>query len=112
MLQNLANQYWLTYTKIWPKLAGFKCPTVKLNNRLSATGGYNKSEENVIHLSGKFMPNNKHEMLTVTLPHELAHQIDYNLNGWKTGARHHRASWKNIMVKIGLEPEIYHKMVL
>lgn len=112
MMQKHANTLWKKYIKIWPKLADFKCPTVIINNRLSATGGYNRSEDNLIHLSGKFMVNNRNEMRNVTLPHELAHQIDFNLNGWAKGQRHHRNSWKMIMIDIGLLPEIYHHMVL
>ena len=112
MYQNIAESYWFEYSKIWPVLLSHRCPTIVINNRLSATAGVNYSEKNIVHLSGKFLVNNREEMLKVTLPHELAHQIDFILNGWKRGARHHRASWKAIMVKIGLPPALYHKMVL
>ena len=110
--QNLAESYWFAYRKIWPILAKHPCPTIEINNRFTATGGVNYSQLNLVKLSGKFMNNNLETIARVILPHELAHQIDFILHGWKHGARHHRDSWKIIMVKIGLEPDIYHNMVL
>ena len=111
-IQELAQAYWRKYAEIWPVLNRHPCPKVEINNRFTATGGINYSEKNLIQLSGKFMVNNRQEMLIVTLPHELAHQIDFILYGWSYGQKHHRQTWKTIMIKIGLEPEIYHKMVL
>ncbi|MFI3218376.1 MAG: SprT-like domain-containing protein [Methylococcales bacterium] len=110
--QNLAESYWLAYAKIWPVLAKHPCPTIEINNRFTATGGINYSDRNLVKLSGKFMVNNREQIARITLPHELAHQIDFILHGWKHGARHHRDSWKVVMVKIGLPPDIYHTMVL
>jgi len=110
--QNLAESYWFAYSKIWAILAKHPCPTIEVNNRFTSTGGVNYSDRNLIKLSGKFMINNREQIAKVTLPHELAHQIDFILHGWKRGARHHRQSWKDIMIKIGLPPEIYHNMVL
>lgn len=111
-LQTRTEKLWGNYCEIFPKLVRFDPPQIILNNRLSATAGYNRSEENVVHLATKFFVNNKQEMLYTTLPHELAHQIDFNLHGWKKGQMHHRKSWQIIMVKIGLPPLVYHEMVL
>lgn len=111
-LQNLAEKLWESYAEIFPRLVKFDCPKIILNNRLTKTAGYNISQDNVIHLAKRFFGNNEHEMLYTTLPHELAHQIDYNLNGWKVGDRHHNKKWQVIMVKIGLPPLLYHEMVL
>lgn len=111
-LQQLAENLWLEYCEIFPKLVKFDCPKIKINNRYTRTGGMNYSEENLVELGGKFFANNKKQMLEVTLPHELAHQIDYNLYGWKSREKHHRKSWCEIMVLIGLAPDIYHTMEL
>jgi predicted SprT family Zn-dependent metalloprotease len=111
-LQNLAEAYWRAYAKKFPFAVADKCPTVEFNNRFTSTGGVNYSERNLIQLAKKFYVKYPDRMLTVTLPHELAHQIDFNLYGWTKGERHHRQTWKNIMVKIGLPPDIYHDMVL
>ena len=111
-LQKLAEKLWNTYCEIFPKLVKFDCPRVEWNNRFTTTGGISYSERRLVQLAGKFFVKYPDEMLQVTLPHELAHQIDYDLNGWKYRAKHHRDSWKIIMVKIGLPPEIYHTMVL
>lgn len=109
-LQLLAGRYWLGYRKIFPKLASFECPTIIINNRFTKTGGVNKSEENIVELAGKFFANNSSAMRNITLPHELAHQIDFNLNGWYRGKKHHGKGWQEIMVLIGQIPDPYHYM--
>ena len=109
-MQALAQYYWREYIAIFPKLNGFDCPKIVINNRLSRVIAYNRSEENIINMGGKFMVNNLDAMKTLILPHELAHQIDYNLNGWTKGNRHHRQSWKNIMGMIGQAPELYYDL--
>ena len=111
-LQNLAEAYWRKYAKVFPFAAHHKCPTVKWNNRFTSTGGVNYSERNAVELARKFYVKFPEQILTVTLPHELAHQIDYNIYGWSKGDRHHRQTWKNIMIKIGLPANIYHDMRL
>ena len=109
-MQALAEYYWREYIKVFPKLKDFDCPKIVINNRLSRVIAYNRSEENIINMGGKFMVNNLDAMKTLILPHELAHQIDYNLNGWTKGDRHHRRSWKIIMVKIDQAPELYYNL--
>lgn len=111
-LQVLANKYWYGYCKIFHELNKFKCPIIKINNRFTKTGGVNRSELNTIELAGKYFANNMPVMLDVILPHEIAHQIDYNLNGWHTGKKHHGKSWQEIMVLINQIPDPYHYMVL
>ena len=110
-LQAYSENLWLEYCEIFPALVKFDCPKIVLNNRLSSTGGRCFSWLNKVDLATKFFVNNHDEMLRVTLPHELAHQIDRNLNG-DCMNKHHRPSWKAIMIKIGLPPDRCHKMVL
>jgi predicted SprT family Zn-dependent metalloprotease len=49
-------------------------------------------------------------MLSVILPHELAHQIDFNLFGESEKKHGHGKNWVNVMVKLGLEPNRYHSL--
>jgi predicted SprT family Zn-dependent metalloprotease len=46
-------------------------------------------------------------MLKVILPHELAHQVDWDINK-KDG---HGPTWKSIMVNYGLPPDRLHNLV-
>jgi predicted SprT family Zn-dependent metalloprotease len=110
-LQTLAEIKWAEYCEIFPKLVKFDCPKIVLNNRLTSTGGRCFSWLNKVDLATKFFVNNQDAMLRITLPHELAHQIDRNLNG-DCMNRHHRQSWKEIMIKIGLPPDRCHFMKL
>ena len=111
-LQKLTESLWGDYVEIYPKLVRFDPPKIILNNRLTKTAGYNWSEKNTIDLAAKFFVNNKANMLQVILPHELAHQIDHNLNGWHDTKKHHGRDWKAIMVDIGQAPNVYHTMTL
>ena len=110
-----AAKYWAEYRLVFSILHAFECPKIILNNRLSSTAGRNHPEENKIDLGTKFLAHSK-EYATIIhteiLPHEMAHQIDYNLNGWPIGNRWHRDEWKVIMVKIGQKPERCHSMDL
>ena len=111
-LNELAKKFWTRYQFIFPKLVQFPCPKIVLSNRLSKTAGLSHCEDNKVTLAAKFLAKFPKEISYVTLPHELAHQIDFNLNGWYTRKPHHGKQWIEIMVKIGQEPEPYHKMVL
>ncbi len=111
-LQALAESLWETYCEIFPELVKFDCPTIKVNNRFTKCAGRNDSAENVVELGGKFIAQFPDNMLTVILPHEMAHQIDFNLNGWYDRKPHHGKTWQIIMTKIGLPADPYHTMVL
>ena len=103
---------WAKFVRLYPKLKGFRTPTVSINNRLSATAGRCFTEDSRYELSGKFLAKFPREILTVILPHELAHQVDYNLNGWYARKKHHGPEWCAIMGAYGLPPEPYHRMEL
>ena len=111
-LQKLAEKLWAEYAETFPRLVKFDCPKIIINNRFTSTGGVNDSYDNRVELAGKFFANNKKAMLEVTLPHELAHQIDFNLNGWYNRRKHHNSKWCEIMVLIGQIPDPYHYMKL
>ena len=111
-LQKMAEKLWDEYAETFPALLHFDCPKVTINNRFTKTAGCNRTETNHIEMAGKFLAKFEWNMLNVILPHELAHQIDYNLNGWHKGKLHHGKTWVVIMVKLGQNPEPYHRMVL
>ena len=111
-LNAYARRLWDSYCEIFPALVKFDCPTIKLNNRFTKTAGCNYQQENTIDLGAKFLTQFKNTMLSVILPHELAHQIDFNLYGESEKKCGHGKNWCIIMVKIGQEPKKYHSMEL
>ena len=109
-LQKYAENLWLEYCLIFPKLVKYDCPDIILNNRFTKTAGCNYQEINVVHIAAKFMPKHKSAMLSVILPHELAHQIDFNLYGASEKKCGHGKSWCRVMEKIGLSATRYHSL--
>ena len=103
-----AQRVWDTYCEIYPQLVKFDCPQIKLNARFTKTAGNCEVENNVINLGLKFFAKYHDEMMQVIIPHEIAHQIDYNLNG--IPARWHGANWQIIMQDYGLPAKPYHNM--
>ena len=111
-LQSLTENLWDSYAENFPALVRFDAPKIIINNRFTKCAGVNKSADNIVELGGKFLAQFPDEMTRVILPHELAHQIDFNLNGWYDRKPHHGKTWQVIMHKIGLPADPYHTMVL
>lgn len=111
-LQKLTDKLWDDYSETFPRLVRFNPPIIKINNRFTKTAGCNRTEDNIIELAGKFLAQFPDNMLRVILPHEIAHQIDFDLNGWYDRKPHHGKEWIEIMVKIGQKPNPYHSMIL
>lgn len=111
-LQKITTRLWREYSEVYPKLVRFDPPRIILNNRLTKTAGYNWSQYNTVDLAAKFFTNNLENMLSVVLPHELAHQIDFNLHGWHDNKKHHGKTWQLIMVELDQVPNPYHMMKL
>ena len=98
--------------KIYPKLAQFNPPEIVLSNRLTVCAGYNIQEQNLIHLGNKFFYNNSLEMFAVILPHEIIHQIDYNLFGYSDKKCGHGRNWQMLMLQYGLPANPFHEMTI
>ena len=49
-------------------------------------------------------------MLNVILPHEIAHQIDFNLYGFSELKCGHGKKWCETMVKLGLPANKFHSL--
>lgn len=111
-LNRYAGELWVKYNKTFSGLKMFKCPKIILNNRYTKTAGVNYQQLNEIQLAAKFFVKFEAEMLTVILPHELAHQIDFNLYGISDKKCGHGKNWCNVMEKIGLPANKYHSLEL
>jgi hypothetical protein len=111
-IQAEATKIWVRYTNIYIGLAGFQKPTIKLNGRLTKTAGRCFMETNYIDLGTKFFERNYARMFEEILVHEIAHQVDYNLNGAPKGNRWHGRTWQQIMLNYGAVPNTYHDMVI
>jgi len=101
-----------TLSNIYPQLARFNPPEIVLSNRLTKCAGYNIQEQNLIHLGNKFFQNNSLEMFAVILPHEIIHQVDYNLFGYSDKRCGHGSNWRMLMLQYGLPANPYHEMEL
>ena len=111
-IQKRTEILWAEYCEIFPRLVRFDVPVITINNRLTKCAARNFTETNIIDMGGKFLNQFESNMLRVILPHEIAHQIDFNLNGWYDRKPHHGKTWIDIMTKIGQAPNPFHSMVL
>lgn len=107
-----ADFIWAEFCESYPRLVRYNPPKIVLCNRLSRTAGKCYQTEDRIHLANKFFANNNAQMFAVILPHELAHQADYNLFGDSEKICGHGKKWVEIMVKYGLPAHKYHSMEL
>lgn len=111
-LDKLTDKYWSEYCESFPKLVRLNPPKIIINNRFTKCAGCNVSQDRVIQLAGKFLLHFSDNMKRVILPHEIAHQIDFDINGWYDRKPHHGKSWIAIMETIGQPANPYHSMVL
>ena len=107
LLETRRDALWVWSLSRWPKLQKFTAPTIVINARLKVTGARNFSEENLIDFSLLYMQQHTAFFIRQIVPHELAHQIDHNLNGWYKGRKHHNPEWCAIMGAYGLPPDAY-----
>ncbi len=76
-----------------PKWAGIACGTMRVN------------------LNMILLEDNVTEMLNETIPHEIAHLVQYNKFDHKGGnTQCHGAEWQEIMRKLGKKPTKTHTM--
>lgn len=113
-LQAHAQKAWETFCEIYPRLVKFDCPKIVLNGRFSRTGGMCYFTINKIDISLKFYIFNPNIIINDTLIHELAHQVDYNLNGEKgmKALNGHGDNWQKIMNDYGLPANRFHFMTI
>ena len=111
-IETITEGIWLALMESYPKLVRFDAPKIVLCNRLTRTAGKCYQEENRIHLGNKFFANNHREMMLQILPHEIAHQADFNLFGLSEKNCGHGKNWCKIMVKLGLPANKYHALTI
>lgn len=111
-LEKTTEGIWLALCESYPKLVRYNPPQIVLNNRFTKTAGCSYQETNIIHLGNKFFDKNYREMFLTILPHEIAHQADYNLFGLSEKKCGHGKQWAEIMVQLGLPANKYHSLVI
>ena len=97
------------------RLTRFDPPAIILCGRLTRTAGKCYQTARKIHLGWKFIDHSvkfRHIMFNEILPHELMHQVDYDLFGESEKICGHGKNWQMLMVQYGLEPKKYHLMDL
>ncbi len=109
-LSRLAEKQWGDFCELYPSLVRYNPPEIKLCGRIWRTGGYCNFLANKVTLGYKFFAKYNNYMRCVILPHELAHQIDYNLNGEMKPKDFHGPKWQKIMNDYGLPADQYHTM--
>ena len=104
---------WDTLCEIYTPLVHYNEPKLELNGRLWRTAGMCFQAENRIQIATKFFlakTEYRNYMLDVILPHEIAHQADYNLFGDSEKICGHGENWAKIMVQLNLDANPYHSM--
>lgn len=112
---DLTNRIWDAMGEIHPRILKIDPPEIYLCGRLSRTAGKCYQSERKIHLGWKFFQYSKAYrdiMYFEILPHELIHQIDYDLFGDSEKNCGHGKNWQMLMLQYGLEPKKYHSMDL
>ena len=111
-LEKVTDHIWAELIESYPKLVRFNPPKIVLNNRFTKTAGCNYQTLNQIDLASKFFARNSVEMFSVILPHEIAHQADFNIFGQSEKKCGHGKNWAKIMVELGLPANKYHSLIL
>jgi SprT protein len=90
----------------------FSRPNNIIFKRKGTWGGYCNFTKKELMFQLDFAEHHKEDFLNRTVPHEVAHWIDKEVNGYqyKGGRRDiHGKSWQDIMIKVyGLEPSRCH----
>lgn len=102
--QAAADKAWLRFRKLYAKLGTM--PRIVFNNRLKTTAGRCDYSERLIDLSTSLMRENVAEFCNTIIPHELAHQVAFDVYG-DTG---HGPDWKSVMIAYGIEPARCHSL--
>lgn len=101
-----ARVIWAKLVKMYSPKLRTNIPEIRLNNRFKSTGGVCKTDIRVIELSTEMFWYNQEEYLTEIIPHEIIHQVDFDL----TGNCGHGPTWKEIMRDYGLPPNRFHTL--
>ena len=106
-----AQSVWNFFRQHYPQLMVMP-PIIVLNGRFTQTAACNVCEDRVIKIGTKFFVKFPDIMTNVIVPHEVCHQVDFDINGWYNRKPHHGKPWQTLMIQYGLPPEPYHSMIL
>jgi predicted SprT family Zn-dependent metalloprotease len=111
----VATASWHNYVNKFPKLLTFTLPTVVLSKRMKTTAGLMNMQERKMSLCYDLLDFYPEEYRLNTIPHELGHQVAYDLFGIgkeTTGRTNwHGDEWKRVMLIAGYEFGRCHNMV-
>lgn len=103
---------WNRFVFLYPGISKFARPHLTFSNRMTKTAGFCVVETGEIRLSNKYLIQHLDTMMREILPHEIAHYVDFLLHGMPINNRWHGPTWQKVMLKYGLAPETYHRMIL
>lgn len=103
---------WAKFGNLYPQIVKTPKPLLTFSKRMTKTAGFCFVEQGEIRLASRFLDQHLDEMLRVTLPHEIAHYVDFLLHGIPENNRWHGPKWQKIMLQYGLNPERCHYMEL
>ena len=106
--EKTAKKFWNKALGLYPKLAGYKMPSVVINSRLRTTAGYSYSgKENRIEFNPHLYLRHEDIFHLDTIPHELAHNIADRL----FKSKGHDEAWHNTFFDLtGYLAERTHSM--
>lgn len=102
--QAAADKAWLRFVKLYPRVGAM--PKIIFNNRLKTTAGRCDYATRTVDLSTSLMRENVKEFCDTIIPHELAHQVAFDIYG-DSG---HGNAWKSVMIAYGIEPARCHNL--
>jgi predicted SprT family Zn-dependent metalloprotease len=101
----IAVEFWTKAKRIFREDIG-ELPKVKLNARLTSTGGRAFIDLGYIDLSCYLLERNPEYYREDTIPHELCHIIAWRIYG----DRGHGKGWKYVMLQTGVNGKRCHTM--
>jgi predicted SprT family Zn-dependent metalloprotease len=114
ILQKITGDCWNRFRALYPELP-MQAPTAVFDGRFKKLAGCLDWDKNKIRLSLDLYNRFPSEFEKEIIPHELAHYIDFHLNGVlyfdAPAIEHHRDSWKKIMIDYGLPPNEFHYLL-
>lgn len=107
LLEQIAKPIWNKYQGIYSELKSFEMPVLRFDGRIKVLA-YSYHELNLIRVSRAWWPNNIELYKSDIIPHELAHQIVFNLYGEVDDP--HGFIWQTVMLDFGINPLITYEV--
>lgn len=113
-LQSLANDAWGILCECYPKVTSYDPPKIVLCGRLSRSAGLCFYTLNQIKISLKHYIYHQEYIINQVLPHELAHQVQFNLYGSRAmkAENGHGKEWRDIMAAYGIPADRFHELTI